>query len=58
MLSAVVIARNDETRIERTLRSVVDQELPVPFEVIAVVSGTDRTAAIVRERFYRRSRRD
>lgn len=51
VLSAIVIARDDETRIERALRSVVDQEAPVPFEVIAVVSGTDRTAAIVRERF-------
>ncbi len=51
VLSAVVIARDDEARIERTVRSVVDQEVPVPFEVIVVVSGTDRTAAIVRERF-------
>jgi LCP family protein required for cell wall assembly len=51
VLSAVVIARDDEDRIERTVRSVVDQEVPVPFEVIVVVSGTDRTAAIVRERF-------
>ena len=51
VLSAVVIARDDEDRIERTVRSVVDQVVPVPFEVIVVVSGTDRTAAIVRERF-------
>src|SRR5690606_21327561 len=29
VLSAIVIARNDEDRIERTVRSVVDQEVPV-----------------------------
>jgi LCP family protein required for cell wall assembly len=51
VLSAIVIARDDEDRIERALDSVVSQVVPVPFEVIAVVSGTDRTAEIVRERF-------
>ena len=51
VLSAVVIARDDEDRIERTVRSVVDQEVPVAFEVIVVVSGTDRTAEIVRTTF-------
>jgi LCP family protein required for cell wall assembly len=51
VLSAVVISRNDEARIERTVRSVVDQQVPVPFEVIVVVSGEDRTAEIVRSRF-------
>lgn len=51
VLSAIVIAHDDETRIERTVRSVVSQQVPVPFEVIVVVSGTDRTAAVVRERF-------
>lgn len=50
-LSAIVISRNDEERIERTVRSVVEQDCPAPFEVIVVTSGTDRTAAIVRERF-------
>ena len=50
-LSAIVISRNDEDRIERTLRSVAGQEVPEPFEVICVVSGTDGTADIVRERF-------
>jgi glycosyltransferase involved in cell wall biosynthesis len=50
-LSAVVIARDDEATIERTVRSVVEQECPVPFEVIVVVSGTDRTARFVREEF-------
>lgn len=51
VLSAIVISRNDERLIEKTLRSVVDQECPEPFEVIVVTSGTDRTASIVRERF-------
>jgi spore germination protein len=51
VLSAVVISRNDEDRIERVVRAVVEQECPDPFEVIVVVSGTDHTADIVRERF-------
>jgi glycosyltransferase involved in cell wall biosynthesis len=51
ILSAIVISRNDEDRIERTVRSVVEQESPQPFEVIVVVSGEDRTAEIVKERF-------
>ncbi|HEY4346511.1 MAG TPA: glycosyltransferase [Gaiellaceae bacterium] len=51
LLSAVVISRNDEATIERSVRSVVDQESPWPFEVIVVTSGTDRTADIVRDRF-------
>jgi len=51
VLSAIVISRDDEDRIERSVRSVVDQEMPVPFEVIVVTSGTDRTAEIVRTRF-------
>ncbi|HLB62684.1 MAG TPA: glycosyltransferase [Actinomycetota bacterium] len=51
VLSAIVIARDDEDRIERTVRSVVEQRTPEPFEVIVVTSGNDRTAEIVRERF-------
>ncbi len=51
VLSAIVISRNDEDRIERCVRSVVEQDCPEPFEVIVVVSGSDRTAAIVRDRF-------
>jgi glycosyltransferase involved in cell wall biosynthesis len=51
VLSAVVIAQNDQDIIERTVRSVVEQECPQPFEVIVVCSGTDATAAIVRRRF-------
>lgn len=50
-ISAVVIAQNDEGEIERSVRSVVEQECPEPFEVIVVTSGTDRTAALVREKF-------
>ena len=51
VLSAIVISRDDEERIERAVGSVVGQEVPVPFEVIVVVSGTDGTADIVRRRF-------
>jgi spore germination protein len=51
VLSAVVISRNDEDRIERVVRAVTEQECHEPFEVIVVVSGSDRTADIVRERF-------
>jgi glycosyltransferase involved in cell wall biosynthesis len=50
-LSAIVIARDDEDRIERVVRSVVTQEMPEPFEVIVVTSGTDRTARIVLDAF-------
>ncbi|HXJ64968.1 MAG TPA: glycosyltransferase, partial [Actinomycetota bacterium] len=50
-LSAVVIARDDESRIERVVRSVVSQEVPEPFEVIVVTSGGDRTAEIVLREF-------
>lgn len=51
VLSAIVISRDDEARIERAVRSVVEQESEEPFEVIVVTSGTDRTADIVRQRF-------
>ena len=50
-LSAIVISRNDEARIARTVASVVNQSSPEPFEVIVVASGTDRTAEVVRQRF-------
>ena len=51
LLSAIVISRNDEDRIERAVEAVVNQHCPEPFEVIVVVSGDDRTGEIVRERF-------
>jgi glycosyltransferase involved in cell wall biosynthesis len=50
-LSAIVIARDDEARIERAVRSVLEQECPEPFEVIVVVSGSPSTARVVQERF-------
>ena len=51
LLSAIVISMNDEATIERTLRSIVDQQAAQPFEVIVVNSGSDGTARIVRETF-------
>ena len=50
-LSAIVISRDDEDRIERSVRAVLDQECPETFEVIVVTSGRDRTAEIVRDTF-------
>lgn len=50
-LSAIVISYNDEATIARTVASVAGQDVSEPFEVIVVTSGTDRTAAIVRNRF-------
>lgn len=51
IISAIVIARDDEDTIERAVASVVRQEVDEPFEVIVVTSGNDRTADIVREKF-------
>ncbi|HWV35723.1 MAG TPA: glycosyltransferase [Thermomicrobiales bacterium] len=51
VLSAIIIARNDEATIARTVASVVNQDCPEPFEVILVTSGSDRTAEIVRREF-------
>jgi glycosyltransferase involved in cell wall biosynthesis len=50
-LSAVVIATDDDLTIERSVRSIVEQESPEEFEVIVVTSGRDRTAQVVREAF-------
>jgi glycosyltransferase involved in cell wall biosynthesis len=50
ILSAIVIATDDEETIEQSVRAVVDQNCPLPFEVIVVVSGSPATAAVVRER--------
>src|SRR5205807_660033 len=50
-LSAIVIAHDEEDRIEASVGSVVAQECPEPFEVVVVASGSDGTAAVVRERF-------
>ena len=51
VLSAIIIARNDEAVIERAVRAAVSQQCPEPFEVIVVTSGGDRTAEIVRREF-------
>jgi len=51
VISAIVISQGDEDRIERSVRSVVTQEVSEPFEVIVVTSGPDHTAAIVRQEF-------
>jgi glycosyltransferase involved in cell wall biosynthesis len=51
LLSAIVISRNDENTIERSLQALVEQDCPAPFEVIVAVSGSDRTEEIVRSRF-------
>lgn len=50
-LSAIIIAQDDEATIARSVASVVNQDVPEPFEVIVVTSGTDRTAAIVDQLF-------
>ena len=50
-LSAIVIAQNDEATIARSVASVVSQDVPEPFEVIVVTSGSDRTAEIVSQHF-------
>ena len=47
VLSAIVISHNDEATIAHTLKSVVEQKTDEPFEVIAVTSGSDRTAEII-----------
>jgi glycosyltransferase involved in cell wall biosynthesis len=51
ILSAIVVAHQDERRIEHVVRAVIEQDCPIPFEVIVVTSGRDRSADIVRERF-------
>jgi len=51
VLSAVVIAQDDEATIAECVHAVLAQECDDPFEVIVVTSGRDRTAAIVRETF-------
>jgi glycosyltransferase involved in cell wall biosynthesis len=50
-LSAIIIAQNDEGTIAQSVASVVNQEMPEPFEVIVVTSGRDRTAEIVDQLF-------
>lgn len=51
VLSAIIISRNDEATIRRSVAAVVNQLCPEPFEVIVVTSGRDRTAEIIRLEF-------
>lgn len=51
VLSAIVIATDDEETIEESVRAVVEQRTSEPFEVIVVVSGSPGTARVVREAF-------
>jgi glycosyltransferase involved in cell wall biosynthesis len=51
VLSVIVISHDDEDTIGSSVRAVVEQKVPEPFEVIVVTSGTDRTAEIVRRDF-------
>jgi glycosyltransferase involved in cell wall biosynthesis len=51
LLSAIMIARDDAATIERSVRAVIDQECSWSFETIVVVSGSPRTAAVVRRLF-------
>ncbi len=51
LLSAIVISRDNAATIERTVRAVVAQECPEPFEVIVAASGSDGTADIARRSF-------
>ena len=50
-LSAVVMGYRNDATIERSVCSVLEQDSDDPFEVVVVVSGPDRSAEIVRERF-------
>jgi glycosyltransferase involved in cell wall biosynthesis len=51
VISAIIISQNDEATIERSVASVVSQEIDGRLEVIVVNSGSDRTAEVVRNRF-------
>jgi len=50
-LSVVVMGYRNRRTILQAVRSVVDQESPVPFEVIVVTSGNDDSAETVRRTF-------
>jgi len=51
LVSVVVPCYNGSRTIRRALESLMTQELPSPYEVIAVDSSCDGTDAIVREEF-------
>jgi glycosyltransferase involved in cell wall biosynthesis len=51
LLTVVIISRDDEGVIARAVEGVLAQEIDAAVQVVVVTSGTDRTAAIVRERY-------
>lgn len=51
LLSIVVMGYLNEATIARSVRSVLEQEADDPVEVIVVVSGSDRSPELLRERF-------
>ena len=51
LLSVVVVSKDDEAVIARSVRAIVGQDCDAATQVIVVTSGTDRTAEIVRTRF-------
>jgi len=51
VMSAIIISKDDEATICRSVAAAVRQQCPEPFEVILVTSGTDRTADIIRHEF-------
>lgn len=51
MISVVVITYEDTARVLQTIRSVLTQECPFDFEVIASVSGCAGTAEAIRRSF-------
>jgi glycosyltransferase involved in cell wall biosynthesis len=51
LLTVVIISRDDEAVIARAVDGVLAQEVDAVVQVVVVTSGTDRTAAIVSERY-------
>ena len=53
VMSAIVIAQNNEATISKTLSSILKQDCSAHIQVILVDSGSDRTVKIVRKKFPR-----
>jgi glycosyltransferase involved in cell wall biosynthesis len=51
VISAICIAQDDAETIAESVAAIAGQHCDFPFETIVVVSGSDATARIVRERF-------
>lgn len=51
VLSAVVMGYENEATLARAVGSLLEQESDDPFEVVVVVSGSDGSAELIRERF-------